>query len=101
MSENQNYANLLHKEYVGFFTEDAKEDLTDVINLVNLMSIMFDERSCGVGAGITNKDITSLSNIISRELQSIKSGMHLSGGIFSWRQAEAAGIARKQEVTSN
>ncbi|MEH4155936.1 hypothetical protein POW98_15110, partial [Escherichia coli] len=42
-----------------------------------------------------------LSNIIYRELQSIKSGMHLSGGIFSWRQAEAAGIAREQEVTSN
>ncbi|HDV4667599.1 TPA: hypothetical protein RIT77_003668, partial [Escherichia coli] len=55
MSENQNYANLLHKEYVGFFTEDAKEDLTDVINLVNIMSIMFDERSCGAGAEITNK----------------------------------------------
>ncbi len=101
MSERQNYADILDKEYIGFFTEDAKEDLTDVINLINLMSIMFDERSCGVGAEITNKDITSLSNIISRELQSIKSGMHLSGGIFSWRQAEAAGIARKQEVTSN
>lgn len=101
MSERQNYADLLRKEYVGFFTEDAKEDLTDVINLVNLISLVFDERNCRVATEITNKDIVSLSNIICRELQSIKSGMYLSGGIFSWHQAEAAGIVQKQEVTSN
>ncbi|MHT50826.1 hypothetical protein D9I34_01905 [Escherichia coli] len=101
MSENQNYADILDKEYIGFFTESAKEDLTDVINLVNIMSIMFGERSCGAGAEITNKDIVSLFNIIYRELETIKSGMHLSGGIFSWHKAEAAGITKKQEVTSN
>ncbi|EPT4165530.1 hypothetical protein ACVWV2_003648 [Escherichia coli] len=101
MSENQNYANLLHKEYVGFFTEDAKEDLTDVINLVSLISVVFGDKNGRASAEIINEEIVSLSNIIYRELQSIKSGMHLSGGIFSWRQAEAAGIAREQEVTSN
>ncbi|EFL0483785.1 hypothetical protein G8G26_001910 [Escherichia coli] len=101
MSENQNYADILDKEYIGFFTENTKEDLADVINLVNLISLVFDDSNYGVSAEITNKAVVSLSNIIYRELQSIKSGMHLSGGIFSWRQAEVAGIARKQEVTSN
>ncbi|EHQ9033711.1 hypothetical protein KI082_000223 [Escherichia coli] len=101
MSENQNYADILDKEYIGFFTENTKEDLADVINLVNLISLVFDDSNCRVSAEITNKAVVSLSNIIYRELQSIKSGMHLSGGIFSWRQAEAAGITRKQEVTSN
>ncbi|EFE3781934.1 hypothetical protein ABLI16_000316 [Escherichia coli] len=101
MSERQNYADILDKEYIGFFTENTKEDLADVINLVNLISLVFDDRNCGVSAEITNKAVVSLSNIIYRELQSIESGMHLSGGIFSWHKAEAAGIARKQEVTSD
>ncbi|HDI8430960.1 TPA: hypothetical protein PPE00_002427 [Escherichia coli] len=101
MSENQNYADILDKEYIGFFTENTKEDLADVINLVNLISLVFDDRNCGASAKITNKAVVSLSNIIYRELQSIESGMHLSGGIFSWHKAEAAGIAKKQEVTSD
>ncbi|WP_227465154.1 hypothetical protein [Escherichia coli] len=45
--------------------------------------------------------VRTFPNILYRELRAIKSGMHLSGGIFSWHKAEAAGIARKQEVTSN
>lgn len=101
MSENKNYADVLDKEYIGFFTENAKEDLADVINLIGLISVIFGDKNGGVPAEIINEEIVSLSNIIYRELQSIKSGMHLSGGIFSWRKAEAAGIARKQEVTSN
>lgn len=101
MSENQNYADILDKEYIGFFTESAKEDLEDVINLIDLISIMFSQRDCGASSEITNKAIVSLFNIIYRELETIKSGMHLSGGIFSWHKAEAAGITQKQEVTSN
>ena len=101
MSENQNYADILDKEYIGFCTESAKEDLEDVINLIDLISIMVSQRDCGASSEITNKAIVSLFNIIYRELETIKSGMHLSGGIFSWHKAEAAGIARKQEVTSN
>lgn len=101
MSENKNCTDILDEEYIGFFTENAKEDLADVTNLIDLIFIMFGERDCGVSAEITNKAIVSLFNIIYRELETIKSGMHLSGGIFSWRKAEAAGIARKQEVTSN
>ncbi|EAB6122110.1 hypothetical protein D6Q91_10190 [Salmonella enterica subsp. enterica] len=101
MSENQIYADILDKEYIGFFTENAKEELADVINLLSLISVIFGDKNGGVPAEIVNEEIVSLSNIIYRELQSIKSGMHLSGGIFSWRKAEAAGIARKQEVTSN
>ncbi|HDH8530251.1 TPA: hypothetical protein PJM12_002885 [Escherichia coli] len=101
MSENKNYADVLDKEYIGFFTENAKEDLADVINLIGLISVIFGDKNGRVPAEIINEEIVSLSNIIYRELQSIKSGMHLSGGIFSWRKAEAAGIARKQEVTSN
>lgn len=94
MSENQNYADILDKEYIGFFTESAKEDLADVINLINLISIMFSERDCGASAEITNKAIVSLFNILYRELETIKSGMHTSGGIFSWHSAETAGIAK-------
>ncbi|VEW07211.1 conserved hypothetical protein [Escherichia coli] len=101
MSEHQNSENILDIEYAGFFTESAKEDLTDVINLVSLISVVFGDKNGGASAEIINEEIVSLSNIIYRELQTIKSGMHLSGGIFSWRQAEAAGITRKQEVTSN
>lgn len=101
MSENQNYADILDKEYIGFFTESAKEDLTDVINLVSLISVVFGDKNGGASAEIINEEIVSLSNIIYRELQSIKSGMHSSGGFFSWRQAEAAGITQKQEITSN
>lgn len=94
MSENKNYADVLDKEYIGFFTENAKEDLADVINLIGLISVIFGDKNGGVPAEIINEEIVSLSNIIYRELQSIKSGMHLSGGIFSWRKAEAAGIAK-------
>lgn len=94
MSENQNYTDILDKEYIGFFTESAKEDLADVINLVSLMSVVFGDKNGGASAEIINEEIVSLSNIIYRELQSIKSGMHLSGGIFSWRKAETAGIAK-------
>ncbi|EEW1032840.1 hypothetical protein ACHZFI_000236 [Escherichia coli] len=94
MSKRQNSENFLDREYVGFFTESAKEDLTDVINLVSLISVVFDDKNGGASAEIINEEIASLSNIIYRELQSIKSGMHSSGGIFSWHSAETAGIAK-------
>ena len=94
MSKRQNSENFLDREYVGFFTESAKEDLTDVINLVSLISVVFDDKNGRASAEIINEEIASLSNIIYRELQSIKSGMHSSGGIFSWQSAETAGIAK-------
>lgn len=34
MSENQNYADILDKEYIGFFTESAKEDLADASSIL-------------------------------------------------------------------
>ncbi|EDT6458791.1 hypothetical protein YW90_001518 [Salmonella enterica subsp. enterica] len=94
MSKRQNSENFLDREYAGFFTESAKEDLTDVINLVSLISVVFGDKNGGASAEIINEEIVSLSNIIYRELQSIKSGMHSSGGIFSWHSAETAGIAK-------
>lgn len=94
MSKRQNSENFLDREYAGFFTESAKEDLTDVINLVSLMSVVFGDKNGGASAEIINEEIVSLSNIIYRELQTIKSGMHSSGGIFSWHSAETAGIAK-------
>lgn len=94
MSERQNSENILDREYVGFFTESAKEDLADVINLVSLISVVFGDKNGGASAEIINEEIVSLSNIIYRELQTIKSGMHSSGGIFSWHSAETAGIAK-------
>ncbi|EGB0943130.1 hypothetical protein H6Y45_000900 [Escherichia coli] len=94
MSERQNSENILDIEYAGFFTESAKEDLTDVINLVSLISVVFGDKNGRASAGIINEEIASLSNIIYRELQTIKSGMHSSGGIFSWHSAETAGIAK-------
>lgn len=94
MSERQNRENILDREYVGFFTESAKEDLADVINLVSLISVVFGDKNGGASAEIINEEVVSLSNIIYRELQSIKSGMHSSGGIFSWHSAETAGIAK-------
>ncbi|EBZ2215793.1 hypothetical protein ABK178_004808 [Salmonella enterica subsp. enterica serovar Brandenburg] len=96
MSENQNIRNTYIKKYAGFFTEDSIENLNDVINFITVIS-EFSRKDTFVQAN----EMESLANILYRELQTIKSGMHLSGGIFSWRKAEAAGIARKQEVTSN
>lgn len=97
MSENQNYADILDKEYIGFFTESAKEDLEDVINLIDLISIMFGERHCGASSEITNKVIVSLFNIIYRELETIKSGMHLSGGIFHGTKLKPQGLPRNKK----
>ncbi|MED8279830.1 hypothetical protein Q5471_01175 [Escherichia coli] len=94
MPKRQNSENFLDREYAGFFTESAKEDLTDVINLVSLISVVFGDKNGGASAEIINEEIVSLSNIIYRELQTIKSGMHSSGGIFSWHSAETAGIAK-------
>lgn len=94
MSERQNSENILDIEYAGFFTESAKEDLTDIINLVSLISAVFGDKNGGASAEIINEEIASLSNIIYRKLQTIKSGMHSSGGIFSWHSAETAGIAK-------
>lgn len=94
MSKRQNSENFLDREYAGFFTESTKEDLTDVINLVSLISVVFGDKNGGASAEIINEEIVSLSNIIYRELQTIKSGMHSSGGIFSWHSAETAGIAK-------
>lgn len=94
MSKRENSEIFLDREYVGFFTESAKEDLTDVINLVSLISVVFGDKNGRASAEIINEEIVSLSNIIYRELQSIKSGMHSSGGIFSWHSAETAGIAK-------
>lgn len=94
MSKRQNSEIFSDREYAGFFTESAKEDLTDVINLVSLISVVFGDKNGGASAEIINEEIVSLSNIIYRELQSIKSGMHSSGGIFSWHSAETAGIAK-------
>lgn len=97
MSENQNGENILDREYVGFFTESAKENLADVINLISLISVIFGDRSGRASVEIINEEIVSLSNIIYRELQSIKSDMHLSGGIFSWRKAETVGLIKARE----
>ncbi|MEB5812381.1 hypothetical protein [Escherichia coli] len=96
MSENQNIRNTYIREYAGFFTEDSIENLNDVINFINIIS-EFSRKDTLVQAN----EMESLANILYRELQTIKSGMHSSGGIFSWHSAETAGIARKQEVTSN
>lgn len=92
MSERQNSENILDREYVGFFTESAKEDLADVINLVSLISVVFGDKNGGVSAEIINEEIVSLSNIIYRELQTIKSGMHLSGGIFHGTKLKPQGL---------
>ncbi|HDR8825774.1 TPA: hypothetical protein QDA62_004693, partial [Escherichia coli] len=58
------------------------------------ISVVFGDKNGRASAEIINEEIVSLSNIIYRELQSIKSGMHSSGGIFSWHSAETAGIAK-------
>ena len=89
MSENQNIRNIYIKEYSGFFTEDAIENLNDVMNLIVVIS-EFSRRDIQVQPN----EMESLANILYRELQAIKSGMHLSGGIFSWYSAETAGIAK-------
>ena len=98
MSEYQDGNNHFDGEYIGFFTEDAKENLNDVINLIRLISIVFGDKNGKAIAEIVNEEIVSLNNIIHRELQSIKSGLHLSGGIFSWREAEAGGFIK---ITNN
>ncbi|EMQ5025203.1 TPA: hypothetical protein JEX60_002020 [Escherichia coli] len=89
MSENQNIRNTYIREYAGFFTEDSIENLNDVINFINIIS-EFSRKDTLVQAN----EMESLANILYRELQTIKSGMHSSGGIFSWHSAETAGIAK-------
>ncbi|HAU9112363.1 TPA: hypothetical protein JFB78_005010 [Escherichia coli] len=89
MSENQNIRNAYIREYAGFFTEDSIENLNDVINFINIIS-EFSRKDTLVQAN----EMESLANILYRELQTIKSGMHSSGGIFSWHSAETAGIAK-------
>ncbi|WP_407905834.1 hypothetical protein [Escherichia coli] len=89
MSENQNIRNIYKKEYAGFFTEDSIENLEDVINFITVIS----EFSRG-DTRVQANEMESLANILYRELQTIKSGMHSSGGIFSWHSAETAGIAK-------
>lgn len=89
MSENQNIRNIYKKEYAGFFTEDSIENLNDVINFITVIS----EFSRG-DTRVQANEMESLANILYRELQTIKSGMHSSGGIFSWHSAETAGIAK-------
>ncbi|VEW03922.1 hypothetical protein [Escherichia coli] len=89
MSENQNIRNTYIKEYAGFFTEDSIENLNDVINFITVIS-EFSRKDTFVQAN----EMESLANILYRELQTIKSGMHSSGGIFSWHSAETAGIAK-------
>ncbi|EMS0077998.1 hypothetical protein ACEPIY_000278 [Escherichia coli] len=89
MSENQNIRNTYIKEYAGFFTEDSIENLNDVINFITIIS-EFSRKDMFVQAN----EMESLANILYRELQTIKSGMHSSGGIFSWHSAETAGIAK-------
>ncbi|HAO9529247.1 TPA: hypothetical protein IRN28_001268 [Escherichia coli] len=89
MSENQNIRNIYKKEYAGFFTEDSIENLNDVINFITVIS-EFSRKDTFVQAN----EMESLANILYRELQTIKSGMHSSGGIFSWHSAETAGIAK-------
>ncbi|KAE9866505.1 hypothetical protein GP982_23935 [Escherichia coli] len=89
MSENQNIRNTHIREYTGFFTENSIENLNDVINFINIIS-EFSRKDTLVQAN----EMESLANILYRELQTIKSGMHLSGGIFSWHSAETAGIAK-------
>ncbi|EFM6085779.1 hypothetical protein RCO15_17290 [Escherichia coli] len=101
MSENQNVRNIYKKEYAGFFTEDSIGSLEDVINVIALFSALTGEINTKERITVQSDEMESLTNILYRELRAIKSGMHLSGGIFSWHKAEAAGIARKQEVTSN
>ncbi|WP_097340971.1 hypothetical protein [Escherichia coli] len=89
MSENQNIRNTYIKEYAGFFTEDSIENLNDVINFITVIS----EFSRG-DTRVQANEMESLANILYRELQTIKSGMHSSGGIFSWHSAETAGLAK-------
>ncbi|EKT7330952.1 hypothetical protein P9X28_004844 [Escherichia coli] len=89
MSENQNIRNIYKKEYAGFFTEDSIENLNDVINFITVIS-EFSRKDTFVQAN----EMESLANILYRELQTIKSGMHSSGGFFSWHSAETAGIAK-------
>ncbi len=89
MSENQNVRNIYKKEYTGFFTENSIENLNDVINFIVVIS----EFSRG-DTRVQANEMESLANILYRELQTIKSGMHSSGGIFSWHSAETAGIAK-------
>ncbi|EMB7581186.1 hypothetical protein VAD58_002535 [Escherichia coli] len=97
MSENQNYADILAEKYIGFFTERAKENLEDVINLIRLIYSILGDKSGGTTTVIINKEMVSLFNIIDRELQSVKSGIHPSGRIFSWCEAEAVGLIKARE----
>ncbi|HAN9263362.1 TPA: hypothetical protein ACWRBI_004693 [Escherichia coli] len=94
MSENQNIRNIYKKEYAGFFTEDSIENLEDVINVIALLSTLTGEINTSERMPVQINEMESLTNILYRELRAIKSGMHTSGGIFSWHSAETAGIAK-------
>ncbi|HAO9529441.1 hypothetical protein [Escherichia coli] len=97
MSENQNIRNIYKKEYAGFFTEDSIDNLDDVINIMGLMATLFCELDGKSPVTFQSKEMASITNVLYRELCAAKSGMHFSGGIFSWHKAEAAGIARNKK----
>ncbi|ELO4318136.1 hypothetical protein QUQ52_000778 [Escherichia coli] len=94
MSEYQDNNNIYEKEYSGFFTEDAVDDFNDVVNAIELLATLFDEINGKSAVTHESKHIAAITKIIYRELQSIKSGLHLSGGIFSWHEAEARGLIK-------
>ena len=94
MSENQNVRNIYRKEYTGFFTEDSINNLDDVINIMELIAVLFCELEGKSAVSFQSKEMASITNLLYRELCAVKSGMHLSGRLFSWHKAETAGIAK-------
>ncbi|MBW5819573.1 hypothetical protein [Yersinia enterocolitica] len=101
MFQNQANTNIHRKEYAGFFTEDSINNLDDVINIIGVLSKLFGCVDDDPIITIQGWEMASLVNLLHQELQMVRSGLHFSGGIFSWHKAEMAGIAGKQETTSN
>ncbi|OSK32961.1 hypothetical protein EAMG_03506 [Escherichia coli M056] len=97
MSEKQNNRDIYKREFAGFFTEDSINNLDDVINVIALLSALTGEINTRGGMSVQINEMVSLTNILYRELQSIKTDLHPSGGIFSWHKAEAVGLIKKCE----
>lgn len=86
------------KMYGGFFTEEAKDKLADLINLLDLLSMMTGIISEGNGDfAMENDRARSVFNVLLRELTSINAGLDDCNRSFLWCDVQLAGITKNNE----
>ncbi|HFW4211644.1 TPA: hypothetical protein ACIBOM_004777 [Salmonella enterica subsp. enterica serovar Reading] len=87
VNENKNIDSCkysLTNKFTGFFTEDALDNLDDVISTVDFLSLVSgNAKDNKEGALLDNRMANGLFNILGRELEGIKASLLVCGGAFS------------------